>query len=224
MSKGKFNDRALVEMLYDRYEQRIYQIAFSVLNDSYQAEDTVSETFIKLIKNVHHIWTMDEKKMEAYITKLARNTAVDQYRRNKREMSRIVSVDTETDRETEISNNPIEEVIASTGSKQRVREMVDLLPDKYRDVVICMALHELSGRETALMLNLSESAVRKRYERAKKLLKKKVSVANAQNEDGKVNGTGDSEISEEATDGGWDNESSGVFISKVNDIKIRRCL
>lgn len=206
--KEKKSDRALIEMLYDRYEQRIYQIAFSVLHDSYQAEDAVSETFIKLIKNVHHIWTMDEKKMEAYITKLARSTAVDQYRRNKREMNRIVSVDTETDRETEISDNPIEEVIVSMGSQARVREIIDSLSDKYRDVVICMALHELSGRETALMLNISESAVRKRYERAKKLLKKKLPE----------------ETSEEAADDDWDSGSSGVYISRVNDIKTRRCL
>lgn len=173
--KERRDDRALIEMLYDRYEQRIYRTTYSILNDSYQAEDAVSETFIKLIKNIHHIWTMDEKRMEAYIMKLAKNTAVDQYRRNKRDAGAFVNVDAETDRETAMSDNPIEDMLAAFGSSQRVKEMVDSLPDKYRDVIICMIVHEMSGRETAAMLGLSEGAVRKRYERAKKLLRKEIS-------------------------------------------------
>lgn len=224
MLKGKADDIALVEMLYDRYEQRIYKIAYSVLNDSYQAEDAVSETFIKLIKNAHSIWTMDQKKMDAYITKLARNTAVDQYRRNKREISRIVSVDTETDRESEISENPIEDMISTLGSSQRVRELVDSLPGKYRDVIICIVLYELSGRETALMLGISEGTVRKRYERAKKLLKKKLSTVKDHNDNGQVNDTADGNALKGALDDEWEDESSGVYISETGDVKIRRCL
>lgn len=222
MLKGKADDIALIEMLYDRYEQRIYKIAYSVLNDSYQAEDAVSETFIKLIKNAHSIWTMDQKKMDAYITKLARNTAVDQYRRNKREISRIVSVDTETDRESEISENPIEDMISTLGSSQRVRELVDSLPDKYKEIIICIVLYELSGRETALMLGISEGTVRKRYERAKKLLKKKLSTL--EDDNGQVNNTADSDALKGALDDEWEDESSGVYISKTGDVKIRRCL
>ena len=224
MLKGKADDIALIEMLYDRYEQRIYKIAYSVLNDSYQAEDAVSETFIKLIKNAYSIWTMDQKKMDAYITKLARNTSVDQYRKNKRETSRIVSVDTETDRESEISENPIEDMISTLGSSQRVRELVDSLPDKYREVIICIVLHELSGRETALMLGISEGTVRKRYERAKKLLKKKLSTLEDNNDNGQVNDTEDSDLSKATLDDEWEAESSGVYISKKGDVKIRRCL
>lgn len=222
MLKGKADDIALIEMLYDRYEQRIYKIAYSVLNDSYQAEDAVSETFIKLIKNAHSIWTMDQKKMDAYITKLARNTAVDQYRRNKREISRIVSVDTETDRESEISENPIEDMISTLGSSQRVRELVDSLPDKYKEIIICIVLYELSGRETALMLGISEGTVRKRYERAKKLLKKKLSTL--EDDNGQVNNTADSDALKGALDDEWEDERSGVYISKTGDVKIRRCL
>lgn len=223
MLKEKKDNIALIEMLYDRYEQRIYKIAYSVLKDSYQAEDAVSETFIKVIKNVRNIWTMDQKRMDSYITKLARNTAVDQYRKNKRETSRVVSADAETDRDSGISHNPIEDMIVALGSSQRVRELVDLLPDKYRQVIICIVFHELSGRETALMLGIGEGTVRKRYERAKKILKKKLSTVKGYNEYGRVD-TPNIEASKSTLDDEWTDTSIEVSSHEKGDAQIRRCL
>ena len=223
MLKGKNDNIALIEMLYDRYEQRIYRIAYLVLKDSYQAEDAVSETFIKVIKNVRNIWTMDQKRMDSYITKLARNTAVDQYRKNKRETSRVVSVDAETDRDSDISHNPIEDMIAALGSSQLVREFVDLLPDKYRQVIICIVFHELSGRETALMLGIGEGTVRKRYERAKKILKKKLSTVKGYNEYGRVD-TPNIEAPKSTLDDERTDTSIEVSSNEKGDAQIRRCL
>ena len=223
MLKEKKDNIALIEMLYDRYEQRIYKIAYSVLKDSYQAEDAVSETFIKVIKNVRNIWTMDQKRMDSYITKLARNTAVDQYRKNKRETSRVVSADAETDRDSGISHNPIEDMIVALGSSQRVRELVDLLPDKYREVIICIVFHELSGRETALMLGIGEGTVRKRYERAKKILKKKLSTVKVYSEYGRVD-TPNIEAPKSTLDAEWTDTSIEVSSNEKGDAQIRRCL
>lgn len=169
---GRRNDKALIEMLYDRYEQQIYGIAYAVLHDSYQAEDAVSETFIKLLKNADKLWGMDEKRTEKYVRKLAKNTAIDQYRRNQRETKRVVMVDADDDREEQLSGNPIEELLSAMGDEQRARQIIYTLPDKYRDVMICRVMHELSVRETALMLDINEGLVRKRYERAVKMLKK----------------------------------------------------
>ena len=223
MLKEKKDNIALIEMLYDRYEQRIYKIAYSVLKDSYQAEDAVSETFIKVIKNVRNIGTRDQKRMDSYITKLARNTAVDQYRKNKRETSRVVSADAETDRDSGISHNPIEDMIVAFGSSQRVRELVDLLPDKYREVIICIVFHELSGRETALMLGIGEGTVRKRYERAKKILKKKLSTVKGYNEYGRVD-TPNIEAPKSTLDDEWTDTSIEVSSHEKGDAQIRRCL
>ena len=46
------NDYEKMEELYELYEQKIYYVAYSILNNIQQAEDAVQETFITLYKNL----------------------------------------------------------------------------------------------------------------------------------------------------------------------------
>ena len=45
------------------------------------------------------------------------------------------------------------------------------LPEKYYDVVECLVIRDFSVRETADRLGITEANVRKRYERAKKMMR-----------------------------------------------------
>ena len=49
--------------------------------------------------------------------------------------------------------------------------MIEKLPKKYYEVLNCMIIKELSVRETAKEMEITEANVRKRFERAKLLLK-----------------------------------------------------
>ena len=53
--KSKMSNYDKIVKLYELYEQKMYGVAFSVLHDSWQAEDAVSEAFVKLIKNIRKI-------------------------------------------------------------------------------------------------------------------------------------------------------------------------
>ena len=48
---------------------------------------------------------------------------------------------------------------------------MNTLPEKYYDVVYCLAVKDYSIRETARRLGITEANVRKRYERAKKMMR-----------------------------------------------------
>lgn len=43
------NDYEKMEELYELYEQKIYYVAYSILNNIQQAEDAVQETFITFL-------------------------------------------------------------------------------------------------------------------------------------------------------------------------------
>lgn len=60
------------------------------------------------------------------------------------------------------------------GSQENVNQLLSGLPGKYREVLIYRCIHELSVRETAAILEISENLVRKRYERARNMLMKKL--------------------------------------------------
>ena len=49
--------------------------------------------------------------------------------------------------------------------------MISTLSPRYYEVVDCLAIKNLSVKETAKRLGISEANVRKRFERAKKKLK-----------------------------------------------------
>ena len=67
-----------------------------------------------------------------------------------------------------------EEVMIVREECRIVREAVRKLPDKYRIPILLFYMEELSQAEIAALLRISESAVKTRVHRAKKLLKEKL--------------------------------------------------
>lgn len=84
-------DSELIAEYYDKYEQKLYRLSYAVLGDIWQAEEAVQETFLKVIRYRDMIKRMPEEKRSAYITKTARNIAVDMYRKIK-EIKRLCAV------------------------------------------------------------------------------------------------------------------------------------
>ena len=69
------NDYEKMEELYELYEQKIYYVAYSILNNIQQAEDAVQETFITLYKNLeklHSLSTEELKRLHFEVAKTRR--------------------------------------------------------------------------------------------------------------------------------------------------------
>ncbi len=78
------NDYEKMEELYELYEQKIYYVAYSILNNIQQAEDAVQETFITLYKNLEKLHSLSTEELKRYILRVAKNKAIDSYRKNRR--------------------------------------------------------------------------------------------------------------------------------------------
>ncbi len=102
------------------------------------------------------------------------------YRNYKRKMSvrqRIAGISASLDDHVEsipMEGLLTEDMIISKEECQIVRETVRKLPDKYRIVILLFYMEELSQAEIAKMLRISESAVKTRIHRAKKILRGKL--------------------------------------------------
>ena len=46
-------EEAFITKLYSEYEQMMYKIALNILNNNYDAEDTVHEAFLNIIRQDH---------------------------------------------------------------------------------------------------------------------------------------------------------------------------
>ena len=160
--------RDKIGMLYELYEQPMFRIAFRILDDEYAAEDAVHDAFVKLIANRDRIGDVTSTKTQAYAKAAVKSAAIDIYRKRRRETEHTAVV---------------EEERFSWTHDTDARYVIDLLPEKYAKVVRYRFIEGLSTAETAAVLSGTESCVKKRVERARKLL-----AENIENEWRKENG------------------------------------
>ncbi|MDE6964382.1 MAG: sigma-70 family RNA polymerase sigma factor, partial [Lachnospiraceae bacterium] len=135
-----------------------------------RAEDAVQDAFLKLMKGRVYFEDAASDDCKKYIVTVIRHSAIDIYNRKKREQEIICFLDGKTD---------MDRLSASENREEGggIKDLISVLPSRYYDVVDCLAVKNLSVRETAKRLGISEENVRKRFERAKKRLKKEWNVS-----------------------------------------------
>lgn len=152
-----------IEKLYALYEQKMYQIACRILHDSWLAEDAVQEAFIKLMKSNVYFEDAESSDCKRYIITVIKNSSITIYNRKKREQEVLYL----TDEEVTIQ----QAAIADGAGTADIEDLISKLPAKYYAVVNCLVIKSLSVKETAAELGIKDAAVRKRFERSKKMLK-----------------------------------------------------
>ncbi len=151
------------EEFYYRYRQDMYAVAYSILNNTADAEDAVSKTFMKISVSFEKIVKIPPNEIRAYITVITRNTALDIYKGNKRRMNHIEELD---DKKASVDINLLERY-----ESEQLIEAIRELPKKYKDIIFLRYLENFTVKEISSMLSISAAAVWKRAERAKKMLK-----------------------------------------------------
>ena len=158
----------LVEVIA-AYETTLYRAALAVLGDAHEAEDACQEAFIKIIRVIDQVEDVTELRAKALCCIIAKNAAIDLARRNKRTTPAEEGfIDFEA--EAPEHESP-EAVAASNEGVAKLSEMIDRLPETYRDVLKLRCLYELSAEQTAEILKTNANTVNIRLSRARRLLK-----------------------------------------------------
>lgn len=163
--KNKNNAIRFVESCYRLYEHKMYYIAYSILHDVGLSEDAVQEAFIRLMKCEMEFSDYQSEECKKYIYTTIKNVSLNIYRKKKREQEIMYLSD-------EQSMLQVQNLIGQENNGIDWEEMMEDLPTKYSEVVQLLVIDNLSVSETAKELNISEVNVRKRFERAKKMLKR----------------------------------------------------
>lgn len=153
-----------IEKCYKLYEQKMYQVAYSILRDEGMAEDAVQEAFFKLMKSDTSFADVKSDDCKRYLITVIKHASITIYNKRKKEQELIYL----SDRSEEFEQEDVQEI---DDEREQIRLAISQLPSKYYSVLDCMVVKEMSVKETAQALSLTESNVRKRFERAKLLLK-----------------------------------------------------
>lgn len=148
-----------VETLIWKYQNSLYQTAYSALQNRAEAQDAVQMTFIQYVRQEKNFES--EEHVRHWLFRTVLNKAKDIRRsfwhRNKVDLSET------------IQNMSFEQP-----KDLDLFEAVSALPANYRSVLQLYYYEDFSIREIAQILSISESAVKKRLSRARTLLKNKL--------------------------------------------------
>ncbi|MBC8508185.1 MAG: sigma-70 family RNA polymerase sigma factor [Anaerolineales bacterium] len=149
----------------------VYRLAMKMLQNPQDAEDILQETFIKAYKAFPNF--NGRSKISTWLYRIATNEAL-MFLRKKRPDTISVEVPKEDDGD-EIQK-PIQIVdwcclpeaeLMSDEAKKYLGESVDQLPENLKMTFILRDIEGLSTRETAEILEISETAVKTRLHRAR---------------------------------------------------------
>jgi len=172
----KQRDPDALSQVFTEYSNKIYRLAMSLLNDEQQADGVVQETFLALIQ---HIDTFEGRaKIGTWLYRVAYNECMMRIRKAK------PSVDlTEIDEHTELMPTSLvdwqsipEIVTSSHEAFEQMNRAIATLSPPLKAVFILRDVEELSTRETAQSLEISESVVKVRLHRARLLLREQLSA------------------------------------------------
>jgi len=157
--------------IYNLYVDHIYRFIYIKVSSRQIAEDLTSEVFLNAWKKICKKDDQIIQNPKAYFYKIARNTVVDFYRTNKKEI--IIS---------DIDNQQIEDTDQRVDEQEKTKsdliaiqkELANLKPE-YQDVIIWRYVDGLSIKEISQILNKSRGATRVTIHRAIKQLKKQLS-------------------------------------------------
>ena len=143
------NNEAFDELLA-RYKDKLYSYIFFNVHNEDMANDIFQETFVRAIMTIQQGRYTAAGKFQAWITRIARNQIIDQFRLNKNENT-ISNDDCEGDifNDVRISVQPIENQMLTEQMLEEACQLMDELPMNQREVVYMRFFQGLSFKEIA---------------------------------------------------------------------------
>jgi RNA polymerase sigma-70 factor, ECF subfamily len=156
-------------LLVDRHAQLMYRIAFSLLRNAQDAEDTVQEAFLKLYRSTAWHQMNDEK---AFLARTVWRVALDR-------LPKVAQQSIDAGYEQFPCNRDSPETKAIRKAQADcLRKLIDGLPENLRQTLILSAIEELNSREVGILLEIPEGTVRTRLKQAREELRRRFDAAN----------------------------------------------
>ena len=174
-------DQEAFAELIERYKDKIYRLGYRMLGNQQEAEDITQETFLRVHMNLEKY---DGKhKFSTWIFRIGTNLCIDRMRKKRLaaySLDAQIGDEEGTDGYSFVQSkddSPENQVILSE-SQQRVRRIIDDLPEKYKSVIILFYLHDFSIKEISDVVEMPVATVKTRLHRGRELLRKKLKKDN----------------------------------------------
>jgi RNA polymerase sigma-70 factor (ECF subfamily) len=157
--------REAFAILLPRYRDKVFRLTFSMLRDRAMAEDTTQDVFLRIWRALPGF--AGHSQLSTWIYAIAKNGSLSELRKRRP----TVSIDQNAD---EDSYNPAVAALAAPEADDSatvsVGQLLDQLPERYRQAVVLFYMEDKSYEQTAASLGLPLGTVKALLHRARKRL------------------------------------------------------
>jgi len=173
-------DEAAFQEIVRRYRNPITNFIYRMIEDYERAVELTQETFIRVYTSASRYQA--NYSFSTYIYRIATNLAISELRRRKRRkfvslFSPFVNDEGEAVEIDPPDGNPLQDQsLIEDERRKAVSRAISSLPEKYRAAIVLRDVEGLSYDRIADVLKLSEGTVKSRINRARNLLREKLSA------------------------------------------------
>ena len=160
-------DRAAFGQLVQAFERPVYNLTYRMLGNPAEAEDAAQETFLRAYSKLATY--QPERKFVNWLLSIASHYCIDRLRRKSRAPQLSLEEPLPPEWLTSDAPRP-DEVVSKNQERERVRKALDTLPSDYRAAVVLRYWYGLSYQEIAETTGSTESAIKSRLHRARRMM------------------------------------------------------
>ena len=157
-------DEAVFRRLIDRRVASVHRVAYRLLGDRHDAEDVAQETFLKFWRQAE-TWKSEQARILTWLCRVATNDCYDRLAKKKAVLPGDMP-DTADERHTHGETRMIQ-----SERWDALQRAIMQLPDRQRAAISLCYDEDLSQREAALILSVSEKAYESLLVRARRTLR-----------------------------------------------------
>lgn len=170
----KRQQKVLINNLFKEHYSFLFRIAYIILENKFDAEDAVSESFFLISKNIGRISHLNSPEILPYCITIVKNSAY-KMRKAQSKMLYLDSFDMFVGKDESPMNVDI--IVEKIFEKEDLTLLLKTLSDKEYELLELRVLDKLKFSQIAYIMGISEEAAKKRYQRLIEKLQKSIGGA-----------------------------------------------
>ncbi len=148
--RAQAGDPAATGDLYDHFHLSVFRYLYYRVGDPHSAEDLTSEVFLRMIRSIHN-YQVQDAAFEAWLFQIARNLAIDHYRKSNGKVHLSLEEDMIAEKD-----DPARSLDHNLTSDMLVQALAKLT-DVQRDVIVMRFINGLPIAQVAQALHKLEA-------------------------------------------------------------------
>jgi RNA polymerase sigma-70 factor (ECF subfamily) len=165
ISRCQQGDQEALKGIFEKYQKKVYRIAYGVVRQREEALDIVQEVFIKLFRSIKNF--KGRSQFYTYLYRMTMNTAIDHARKTGKQPMSSLDEEGSFQPSDEPEKGP-ERLLLQKELEERVKMAMEKLPAEQRAAIIFKDVEGLSYQEIAEAMGCSIGTVMSRLHYGRK--------------------------------------------------------